>query len=356
MLVYNYTYMQKEIAMKRAYIVLANGETYSGYRFGAEKNTQGELVFTTGMCGYMETLTDPGFAGQMVLQTFPLIGNYGYITADEQSGKCYPAAYIVREICDYPSNFRCEGTLDSYLKEKNIPGICGVDTRLLTKRIRDLGCINACITEDPSKVDLNALKNDMSDAAGACGAKEKYICECENEKYNVALVDFGTTKEIIDLLVKADCTVTVLPAGNAAAELKTGSYDGLLLSNGPGNPEAYQEAIQLAKDYMGKIPMFGISLGHQIMALAQGGSVEKLPYGHRGANQPVRCLENGKILTTCQNHGYTVNGEGMNITHENVIDGTCEGLLYPDLKAVSLQFTPEAEEMDRFIQLMGGNK
>ena len=328
----------------KAYIVLENGQVFCGDRIGADGDITGELVFTTGMGGYIETLTDPSYFGQIVVQTFPLIGNYGYISGDAESKKPYLSGYIVRDLCDFPSNFRCEKTLDEFLKENNIPGICGVDTRQITKIIREKGVMNAKITSEFSG-DLTEIKSyAIKDAVKNVSCAKKQTFLAENAKYNVALLDFGAKKNIERELVKRGCNVDVLPFNTDYNELL--KYDGVMLSNGPGDPCENTEIINNIKNILGKVPVFGICLGHQILAIANGAKTFKLKYGHRGVNQPVKNIETGRVYISSQNHGYAVESDTLpsyaHISFLNANDGTCEGVEYENLNAFSVQFHPEA--------------
>ena len=357
--------------MKKGYIVLENGKVFEGERFGAEKDVIGELVFTTGMEGYIETLTDPNFYGQIILHTFPLIGNYGWITPDEENNNITACAYVVREWCREPSNFRCEGTVDAELKRRGIPGICGVDTRELTRIIREAGVMNACITDDPESVDIEALKayrvkDAVANTFRTVGDK-KYSADGE-ERSRVTVIDYGNKHGIVSALTSRGCTVTVLPFSATAEEILATKPEGVVLSDGAGDPADNAQAIGEIKKLIGKVPMFGISLGHQLLALAMGARTEKLKYGHRGGNQPVRYIEGNYVYISAQNHGYvvdTVSAEavGGKITFVNVNDNTCEGVSYPEKKAFSVQFDPavcsgpdSCEEIlfGGFIKMVGG--
>lgn len=347
---------------KKAYLVLEDGTVFEGYSFGAQKDAVGELVFTTGMCGYIETLTDESYFGQIVLQTFPMIGNYGIIPEDFE-GECSVKGYVVREKCDNPSNFRCKGTLDGFLKEKGIPAIYGVDTRAITKIIREHGVMNAVICgEIPS--DLSEVKNyKIIGAVESVTAKDAKLYPAENEKFRVTLIDYGAKRNIIRELNKRGCSVTAVPATTTAEEILKTDPDGIMLSNGPGDPAENLFQIEVIKELAGKKPIFGICLGHQLLALAMGAQTEKLKYGHRGVNQPVKEVNGTRTYITSQNHGYAVvkgsvkKGE---ISFINANDGTCEGIDYEDINAFSVQFHPEAASgpkdsaflFDRFIKLM----
>ncbi len=343
-------------------MVLEDGTVFEGYSFGADTEAIGELVFTTGMCGYIETLTDESYYGQIVLQTFPMIGNYGIIPEDFE-GECSVKGYVVREKCDNPSNFRCKGTLDGFLKEKGIPAIYGVDTRAITKIIREHGVMNAVICgEIPS--DLSEVENYKIIGAVESGtAKDAKLYPAENEKFKVTLIDYGAKHNIIRELNKRGCTVTAVPSTTSAEEILKTNPDGIMLSNGPGDPAENLFQIEVIKELAGKKPIFGICLGHQLLAMAMGAQTEKLKYGHRGVNQPVKEVKGTRTYITSQNHGYAVvkgsvkRGE---ISFINANDGTCEGIDYEDINAFSVQFHPEAASgphdtsflFDRFIKLM----
>lgn len=352
--------------MKQAYLVLSNGMTFAGRRIGAEGEGLGELVFTTGMCGYLETLTDPSYAGQIVLQTFPLIGNYGVIPPDFE-GDCAVRGYVVRECCAEPSNFRCEYDLDTFLKERGVPGICGVDTRQITRIIREKGVMNAVICDTPP-ADLSSVRSYR--VAGAvpqvsCAKASVYPARGE-PRFNVTLIDYGAKRNIVRSLTERGCTVTVVPHSTMAEEILAARPDGVMLSNGPGDPEENAACIAEIGKLIGKVPVFGICLGHQLAALAMGGQTVKLKYGHRGANQPVRELAGARTYITSQNHGYAVVSDSLagvgRVTFVNANDGTCEGVEYPGLRCFTVQFHPEACAgphdtaflFDRFLAMMGG--
>ena len=354
--------------MKKGYIVLENGKVFEGERFGYEGDAMGELVFTTSVVGYIETLTDACYQGQILLQTFPLIGNYGWIDSDTNGKDIKLAAYIVREWCENPSNFRCEGTIDAELSKRKIPGIFGVDTRELTREIRDNGTMNACICDDPAKVDLEALKafkyTDVLKNADI--SSEIKVYKAAEEKYKVTVVNYGEYLNLITSLNDRGCTVTVVPYFATAEEIMATEPDGIVLSNGAGDPKENAECIKTVSALVGKKPVFAVSLGHQILALSKGADTFKLKYGHRGGSQPVKDLTNGKTYVTSQNHGYVVDTEsavkvGAKVTYVNVNDGTCEGLEYEADKAFSVQFVPEksfgkdhseAVLFDKFVSLL----
>lgn len=353
--------------MKKGYLILQDGQVFEGVRFGAETDTVGELVFTTGMCGYVETLTDPSYAGQIVMQTYPLIGNYGIIREDFE-GACCVKGYVVREYCDTPSNFRTDCDLDTYLKEQGVPGLCGVDTRELTRIIREHGVMNAAIC-DEIPADLTPIKTYAITGvveAVSCKEPDRYPAEGE-ECFRVSLIDYGAKRNIVRELQKRGCTVTVLPASTSAEEILAAGPDGVMLSNGPGDPAENTYQIEQIRKLLGKVPMFGICLGHQLTALAAGGSTYKLKYGHRGVNQPVRDVEGVRTYITSQNHGYAVDSDTVKlgkVRFVNANDGTCEGIDYPELKAFTVQFHPEACTgpkdtsflFDQFVELMKGGR
>ena len=351
--------------MKKGYLVLQDGRVFEGVRFGANADTIGELVFTTGMCGYIETLTDPSYAGQIVMQTYPLIGNYGIIREDFE-GNCCVKGYVVREYCDAPSNFRTDCDLDTYLKEQNVPGLYGVDTRELTRIIREHGVMNATIC-DEVPADLKPVETyAVVGVVEAVTCKEPTVHPAVGEEmFKVSLLDYGAKTTIIRELQKRGCTVTVLPATTSAEDILTSDPDGVMLSNGPGDPAENVYQIEQIKKLLGKVPMFGICLGHQLTALAAGGKTYKLKYGHRGVNQPVRDVNGVRTFITSQNHGYAVDSDSIRtgkLSFANANDGTCEGIDYPDLRAFTVQFHPEACTgpkdtsflFDRFVELMKG--
>ena len=329
----------------RAYLTLQNGKQFVGKRFGADGEIVGELVFTTGMTGYIETLTDPSYYGQIVTQTFPLIGNYGMISPDQESKKPWVSAYIVREKCDEPSNFRSEKTLEKYLEENNIVGLYGIDTRELTKIVRETGVMNAAITSKPlqnfDEVKKYVIKNAVKSVT------------CDEVKYSgdpsglrVAVWDFGAKDNISRELVKRGCYCMQVPSYYTAEQILALNPQGLMLTNGPGDPAENVELIENIKKLAGKLPIFGICLGHQLFALAMGGKTKKMKYGHRGANQPVKNLETGRVYISSQNHGYEVISSSLEgvgkLSYVNANDETCEGFEYPQLNAYTVQFHPEA--------------
>ncbi len=335
---------------EKAYLVLENGAVFEGKSFGASGEVVGEVVFTTGMTGYLETLTDPSYHGQIVLQTFPLIGNYGVIPSDFESKTVGASAYIVKHRCQHPSNFRSEGELDTFLKDNNIVGLYDIDTRALTRMIRNSGVMNGAIThKNPSEIPKEVIKNYIvKQAVKEVAVQKSETFEAENSIYNVALLDFGYKKNIVGELTRRGCRVFVMPSNTTAKELNALELDGIMLSNGPGDPAENVEVISNLKEIVEtKIPVFGICLGHQLLALAMGFKTEKLRFGHRGANQPVKDLTTGRVFISSQNHGYAVCSKSIRseMAREwfvNVNDNTCEGIIYNDIPARTVQFHPEA--------------
>ncbi len=335
--------------MKR-YLVLENGKVFEGEAIGAQKSCVAEIVFTTSMTGYLETMTDRSYKGQAVVQTFPLIGNYGIMPPDMESDRSYISGYIVRQECDAPSNFRCEGTLEDFLRNQGIPGISGIDTRSLTSILREHGTMNGAIVSSPDEIPLEKIKEyKIVNPVDEVTVKEETVIEPEGEKkFTVALFDYGVKENIIRSLVRRGCRVIRLPSKTSAARVLELAPDGIFLSNGPGDPEDNVTEIGTLKELSKSgIPMMGICLGHQLLALAHGFKTVKLKYGHRGANHPVKDSKTGKIYISSQNHGYAVVPESIDETvatplFTNCNDKTNEGILYKDCPAFSVQFHPEA--------------
>ena len=360
---------------KKMYLLLSNGQCFEGYSFGAplSEGVTGEVVFTTGMTGYLETITDPSYYGQIVVQTFPLIGNYGVISPDFESKKPHLTAYIVKEWCQSPSNFRSEGSLDTFFLQQGIPAVYGMDTRRLTKVLREQGTMNGILSYE--KPDYEVVKEEIKayriqDAVRQAAATE-YIQKEENETgmCQIGLWDFGAKANIERELKKRGAAVTLLPPTAKAEEIEALHLDGLMLSNGPGDPQENTAIIEeLRKLCQTDLPMFGICLGHQLLALAHGAQTGKLKYGHRGANQPVKELATGRIYMTSQNHGYAVLSDTLPKNAEesfiNLNDNSCEGVRYQDHPAFSVQFHPEASSgpldtsflFDRFIEMVKRGK
>ncbi len=361
----------------KAWLILADGTVFEGSSIGASGKTIGETVFTTGMTGYLETLTDPSYFGQIVTQTFPLIGNYGDFPQDYESKKCWVRGYIVRELCDLPSNFRCGGTLSDFLKSQNIVGICCIDTRALTKRLRESGVMNGMIisgTESCPEVTpalLEEIKEyKIVEAVETVTCKEDVVSTSSTTgAHHIVLWDFGAKANIQRELEKRGCRVTVVPCTATADQILALKPDGLMLSNGPGDPADNTGIIEEIKKLCdtGTLPIFGICLGHQMLALARGCKTCKLKYGHRGGNHPCKDTETGRVYITSQNHGYAVENTSLpayaKMSFFNVNDGTVEGITYTDIPAFSVQFHPEACGgphdtnflFDRFMAAMSAN-
>ena len=363
----------------QAYLILANGRVFRGVSVGCPGTTIGEVVFATGMVGFEETLTDPSYYGQIITQTYPLIGNYGMNSQDVESGKIWAKGYIVREACKTPSNFRSEETLDAFLKKNGIIGIEGIDTRSLTRTLRESGVMNGAITTEfdpdaePEKkaallpeIAAYAVVNAVK--AVTCREAEAYepteAGEWGDTPLHVALLDLGCKNNIVRCLQKRGCRVTVLPGTTTPAELAALDPDGLMLSNGPGDPAENVEIIANIRAMLDTgIPAFGICLGHQLTALAAGAKTCKMKYGHRGANQPVTDFALERTFITSQNHGYAVLGNTLpqgvgRVSHVNANDKTCEGIEYQQWNCFTVQFHPEANGgpkdteflFDRFLQ------
>ena len=333
--------------MKKCYLVLADGHVFEGFRFGAEGKALGELVFNTGVVGYEAVLTDPNNYGQIVLQTFPMIGNYGIIPEDLEGRQPHLKGYVVREWCDAPSNFRCKGNLDEYLKEQGVVGLYGVDTREITRILRDHGVMNAVITDDPA--DIEGLGDyAVTDAMINTSRGGRDILMPEGKSfYRVAVYDCGNADSLCEQLVKRGCEVHVFPCdASANGDILGCEPDGIMLSDGPGDPAEYTRIIEEVRKLLGIKPIFAVGIGHQVLALAAGAKTYKLTYGHRGANQPVKRLADGRTYITTQNHGYAVCTdslpEGAAQSYVNANDHTCEGVEYPQQNAFSVQFHPIA--------------
>ncbi|MGI6030509.1 MAG: carbamoyl phosphate synthase small subunit [Eubacteriales bacterium] len=360
---------------KKAWLVLEDGSVFEGKSFGCEGTTVGEVVFATGMTGYQETLTDPSYFGQIVTQTFPMIGNYGVNSQDFESDKVYLKGYIVREYCEEPNNFRCEGTIDEFLKKQGVIALYDIDTRALTRRIREKGVMNGAITTEEARLHDPALLAEIHsyvirDAVKSVSIKEYKVYEPEEERYHVVLMDFGYKRNIRKKLLARGMKVTVVPYNTSLEEIMKLNPDGIMLSNGPGDPEENVEVINTLRQIIGTgIPVFGICLGHQLMALAHGARTEKMKYGHRGANQPVIDLKTGRTYVTTQNHGYAVVSDSITpemgqVSHVNANDKSCEGVRYTDCNAFTVQFHPEAFAgpldtgflFDNFMKMMDEKK
>lgn len=354
-------------------IVLEDGEEYLGYGFGANAESICEIVFNTSMVGYQEIVSDPSYTYQMVVMTYPLIGNYGITDDDYETGKPSIGGLVVREYNDHPSNFRYTKTLSEYLEENNIPGIYGVDTRKITRSIRDKGSRKVIITDISTTKEeaMEKMKNYQipKDAVSKVSCKKKWYARTANAKYNVVAVDCGIKLNIVRSLNKRKCNVTVVPYNTTAEEVISLKPDGVFLSNGPGDPEDVKEVIKLVKELKGKYPIFGICLGHQMISLAYGAKTYKLKFGHRGGNHPVLNLKTDKIEITSQNHSYAVDEESLKSTkleptHKNILDNTIEGVECKKDRIFSVQYHPESAPgpqdsgylFDKFINIMKGEE
>ena len=356
----------------KAFLILEDGTVFTGQSIGAPREVISEIVFNTSMTGYLEVLTDPSYAGQAVVMTYPLIGNYGICYEDMESDRPWLDAFIVRELSRIPSNFRSEDTIQNFLLKYDIPGIAGIDTRALTKILREKGTMNGCITTDEHyQIDeilpkLKAYTTGKVVEKVTC--KEKYVLEGDGPK--VALLDLGAKRNIAHSLNERGCEVTVYPALTSAEEILAANPDGIMLSNGPGDPKECTSVIEeIRKLYASDVPIFAICLGHQLMALANGADTHKMKYGHRGGNHPVRDLSNGRVYISSQNHGYVVDTDNLDPSvavpaFENVNDGTNEGLSYTGKNIFTVQYHPEACPgprdsaylFDRFMKMMEESK
>lgn len=359
----------------KAFLILEDGTIFTGTSIGAQKEIISEIVFNTSMTGYLEVLTDPSYAGQAVTMTYPLIGNYGICREDMESMKAWPDGYIVREVARMGSNFRKQSSIQEFLLEQDIPGISDIDTRALTKILREKGTMNGMITTNENFVMEEVQEKLRNYKTGKVvekvSCKEKYVVAAEGEKkFEVALMDFGAKQNIAHSLAKRGCEVSVYPALTTAEEIIKAAPDGIMLSNGPGDPKDCQSIIdEIKKLYATEIPIFAICLGHQLMALANGADTHKLKYGHRGGNHPVKDIATNRVYISSQNHGYVVDTDAMDKSIAipafiNVNDGTNEGLSYTGKNIFTVQFHPEAcpgpEDsaylFDRFIAMMKGEQ
>lgn len=380
----------------KAFLILEDGTVFCGSSIGADREVISEIVFNTSMTGYLEVLTDPSYAGQAVVMTYPLIGNYGICEEDMESERPWLDGFIVRELSRIPSNFRSGDTIQHFLQKYNIPGICGIDTRALTKILREKGTMNGMITthvyEDYEKPLARIRNYQVAGVVKATSCKERYeispsepdkepvsvraACRPESlrkrggEGKHVALIDLGAKRNIARALSERGCQVSVFPCDTKAETILAAGPDGIMLSNGPGDPKENREIIrELYKLYRSDVPIFAICLGHQLMALATGADTYKLKYGHRGGNHPVKDLQTGRVYISSQNHGYAVDPDSLDPkvavpAFVNVNDNTNEGLSYVGKNIFTVQFHPEACPgpqdsgylFDRFIEMMGGKK
>lgn len=352
--------------MKRL-LILEDGSVFEGEGFGSSASTTGEVVFTTGMSGYQEVVTDQSFNGQIVLFTYPLIGNYGVNRDDYETISPTCKGVIVKEHARRPSNWRSQLSFDEFLKANNIPGISGIDTRKLTKKIREAGTIKGSIIDVVSdlKHEFDQLKATVlpKNQVQQVSVEKPYVIPGMGR--SVAVLDFGLKHSILRELVKRQCSVTVLPYNTTAETILSLSPDGVMLSNGPGDPNNVPEAIEMIQGIQGKVPIFGICLGHQLLAMANGAESYKMTFGHRGSNHPVREIATGRIDFTSQNHGYaidekSIDPERMMVTHVEINDGTVEGIRHKQHPSFSVQFHPDAAPgphdavhlFDEFMELM----
>lgn len=348
---------------EKAYLVLENGRVFTGKRFGAPGAVQGELVFDTNMVGYIETLTDPCYSNQLIVRTFPMLGNYGVDLAAFDK-KCYPSACIVREFCLQPSNFKADKTIDEFMKAGNVVGLAGIDTREITSIIRDYGPINAMICDELPD-DMDSLKSFHPSYDFTPLNNLNYTPE-GTPLFRLAIINFGDAERSCQPLIDRNCSITVLPAQSKAEDILALDIDGIILSDGPGNPEEHEEHCAEIAKLLGKKPLFGMGLGHCLLAKAAGNGCIRLKNGHHGSNQPVKSLENGRVYITTQNHEWAVNDDALAkgaVSFRNVNDSSCQGVNYPDLQAFSVQFRPVGGGgpndtcfvFDKLISLMGGS-
>lgn len=362
-----------------AILVLEDGRAFKGKSFGAQGEVVAEVVFNTGMAGYQEVLTDPSYCGQIINMTYPLIGNYGVNEEDMESEKIQVTGFIVRELCRWQFNFRATNTLESWMKQQGVIGIEGIDTRALTRHIREAGSMNGIISTQ--SMDVQALAEKAKQAPHMTGQDlvQKVTCQKTHPfqdssitppkaKYKVTVIDCGAKHNICRELALRGCDVTVVPAQVPAADIISQKPDGIMISNGPGDPSAVPYLIETVQELVGKIPVFGICLGHQILSLALGGETGKMKFGHRGVNHPVKDMKTGKISITSQNHGFCVDAnslpEEVEITHMNMNDNTVEGIRHKKFAAFSVQYHPECSPgpldakylFDSFLEMIEKNK
>ena len=356
----------------KAFLILEDGHVFTGRSIGSTREAVSEIVFNTSMTGYLEVLTDPSYAGQAVVMTYPLIGNYGICYEDMESERPWVDGFIVRELSRMPSNFRCEDTIQNFLEKNDIPGICGIDTRALTKILRESGTMNGMITTNEN-YDMDEVMKKLK-AYSTGDEVSNVTCRVKSVLpgggYKVALLDLGAKRNIARSLNERGCEVTIYPSFTTAEEIIASNPDGIMLSNGPGDPKACAQVIkEIRKLYETDIPIFAICLGHQLMALATGADTFKLKYGHRGGNHPVKDMETGRVYISSQNHGYAVNPESLDPkvavpAFTNVNDGTNEGLKYVGKNIFTVQYHPEACPgpqdssylFDRFLKMMEEKK
>jgi len=353
----------------RAHLVLEDGSAFAGRAFGATADAHGEVVFTTSMTGYQEALTDPSYAGQILVMTYPLQGNYGVSPFDVESNRVQVRGFVVREACELPSHWRSQGTLDGYLASSGIPGIEGVDTRALTRRLRSAGVMMGAITARPPDDALARLRElpryDGTDFVQDVSAPKPFEWPAPDKpRRHIVILDLGVKHNILRILRSLGCRATVVPCLTTAEEILSLRPDGIVMSPGPGDPALLDYAVATANGLVGRVPIFGICLGHQVLARAWGARTFKLKFGHRGANHPVRETATGHVSITAQNHGYAVDPDGLpssvEVSHVHLNDGTCEGLRHRELPVLTIQYHSEASPgphdnrylFERFLELV----
>jgi carbamoyl-phosphate synthase small subunit len=362
---------------ERGYLVLEDGRVFEGTPFGARREARGEVVFHTGLTGYQEILTDPSYTGQIVTLTYPHIGNYGVTGDDEESDRIRVEALVVKDLSPIASNHRSQGSLSDYLAAQGVPGLAGIDTRALTRHIRKEGALRAILTtaDAGSIPSSDRVRRDVPSMAGldlvrrvSCEAPYEHPSRTE-ERFHVVAYDFGIKRTILESLAALGVRTTVVPAETPSRDVLARNPNGVLLSNGPGDPEPLDYAVRAVRELLGAVPLFGICLGHQVLALAAGARTFKLPIGHHGANHPVKRISDGAVEITSQNHGFAVDAESLRglaveKTHENLNDGTLEGLRLKDVPAMSVQYHPEASPgphdsvylFGKFVEMMQGSR
>jgi carbamoyl-phosphate synthase small subunit len=366
---------------KRAYLVLEDGTIYEGRSFGAPVEASGEVVFNTSMTGYQEALTDPSYAGQMLVMTYPIQGNYGTNNRDDESARIQVNAFIVREHCDYPSHGLMTSTLNDYLLELGVPGISGIDTRALTRRLRVAGVMMGIVVQDAPQDALARLRESRRygevDLVPAVSASRPFEWppagvyapgSDEPAQRRIVVLDLGVKYNIMRSLQRLGCDVTAVPAHTSAEDILAMKPDGIVLSPGPGDPALLDYVVKTTRNLIGKAPVLGICLGHQVTGIAIGGSTYKLKFGHRGANHPVKDIETGRVHITAQNHGYAVDGAGLpssfDVSHVHLNDGTVEGLRGRDVPLLTIQYHSEASPgpldnlyiFERFVEMVEAAK